>query len=67
MLDGDGGEILEFQAKKIADNATKYNGSAPCPTCGVIMNPVEFLSNKGHCLSCLTQNRTSLAKDKMVR
>ena len=67
MLDGDGGEILEFQAKKIADNATKYNGSAPCPTCGVIMNPVEFMANKGHCLSCLTQNRAKLAQSKMVR
>ena len=67
MLDGDGGEILEFQAKKIADNATKYNGPAPCPTCGVIMNPVEFMQNKGHCLSCLTQNRANLSKNKMVR
>lgn len=66
MFDGDGGEMMELQAKKIAENATKYNGSAPCPTCGVIMNPVEFL-NQGHCLDCLTQNKATLIKNKMVR
>ena len=67
MFDGDGGEVLEFQARKIAENATRYNGSAPCPTCGVIMNPVEFMANKGHCLPCFTQGRAKLAQDKMVR
>ena len=64
---GDGAETLEWQAQQIAENAIRYNGSAPCPTCGVIMNPVEFMQNKGHCLSCLTQNRAKLAQDKMVR
>ena len=54
-------------AKKIAENATRYKGSHPCPTCGIIMNPVEFLSsNKGRCLSCVTQERTKRAKNKMV-
>jgi len=66
MAYGDGSETLEWQAKTIAENATRYNGSAPCPTCGVIMNPVEFMQNKGHCLSCLTQGRAKLAQDKMV-
>jgi hypothetical protein len=66
MSYGDGSETLEWQAKAIAENATKYNGSAPCPTCGVIMNPVEFMQNKGHCLSCLTQGRATLAQNKMV-
>jgi hypothetical protein len=66
MDDGDGMMIMELQAKKIAENATHYNGSAPCPTCGVIMNPVEFMQNKGHCLSCLTQGRATLAQNKMV-
>ena len=52
MDDGDGMITMELQAKLLADNATRYNGSAPCPTCGMIINPVEFLSNKGHCMGC---------------
>ena len=67
MFDGDGGETMELQAKKIAENATLYRGSAPCPTCGVIMNPVEFMANRGHCLSCVTQKRIRRAANKMVR
>lgn len=66
MDDGDGSFIMELQAKKIAENATKYNGSAPCPTCGVIMNPVEFMNNKGHCLSCVTQRKVSVMKGMMA-
>ena len=62
----DSGLVMELQAKQISENITKYNGSAPCPTCGVIMNPVEFMANKGHCLSCYTQNRVQRAKDKMA-
>lgn len=64
--DGDGALTMELQAKNIADNATLYNGSSPCPTCGMIMNPVEFLSSQGHCLSCLTQKRAKRAKEKMA-
>lgn len=64
--DGDGAFIMELQAKKIAENATIYKGSAPCPTCGVIMNPVEFLSNNGRCLSCVTQERARRAKNRMA-
>jgi hypothetical protein len=66
MFDGDGSETMELQAKQIAQNATQYNGSAPCPTCGVMMNPVEFMQRKGHCLSCLTQKRATLAHNQMV-
>jgi len=66
MDDGDGMLTMELQAKQIADNATRYNGSAPCPTCGVIMNPVEFLSNKGHCLSCTTAKNAKKIKEKMA-
>ena len=66
MDDGDGMITMELQAKQIADNATKYNGSAPCPTCGVIMNPVEFLSNKGHCLSCTSAKNAKKIKEKMA-
>jgi hypothetical protein len=53
MDNGDGGFTLELQAAKIAENATLYRGSAPCPQCGVIVNPVEFMYNKGLCLPCL--------------
>lgn len=64
--DGDGALIMELQAKQIAENATRYKGSAPCPTCGIIMNPVEFLSNSGRCLNCVTQERARRAKNRMV-
>jgi hypothetical protein len=68
MDDGDGMISIELQAKKIAENATRYKGSHPCPTCGIIMNPVEFLSsNKGRCLNCVTQERMKRAKNKMVK
>lgn len=63
---GDGAETLEWQARTIADNATKYNGSAPCPTCGVVMNPVEFISNRGHCMSCLTARKAARVKGRMA-
>ena len=32
MDDGDGMLIMELQAKQIAENATRYTGSHPCPT-----------------------------------
>jgi hypothetical protein len=66
MDDGDGMITMELQAKQIADNATRYNGSAPCPTCGVIMTPVEFLSNRGHCLSCTSAKNAKKIKEKMA-
>lgn len=66
MDDGDGMMMMELQAKKIAENATQYKGSAPCPTCGIVMNPVELLSNKGRCLACVTQERATRAKNRMA-
>lgn len=66
MNDGDGMFTMEAQARQIMENATKYNGSSVCPTCGVIMNPVEFMSNKGHCMSCLTARRASTVRGKMA-
>lgn len=66
MFDGDGAETLELQARQIAENATRYNGSAPCPTCGVIMSPVEFMQNRGHCLSCVNQKRATLVSKGMI-
>jgi hypothetical protein len=52
MFDGDGGETLELQAGKIAQNAIQYAGSRPCPQCGVIMNPVQYMYSKGLCDDC---------------
>lgn len=52
MDDGDGAYTLELQAQQIAKNATIYRGSAPCPQCGVIMDPVQFMYSKGLCSPC---------------
>jgi predicted RNA-binding Zn-ribbon protein involved in translation (DUF1610 family) len=43
MLDGDGAEMLELQAYQISQNAIKYPGKAPCPSCGVVMSPVQYM------------------------
>lgn len=59
MDDGDGAFTLELQAKQVAQNATMYGGSSPCPQCGVIMDPVQFMYSLGLCPPC--QN------DKMKR
>jgi len=66
MFDGDGAEMLELQARKIAENATMYKGSHPCATCGVIMNPVAALHSKGMCPSCYAQKMSDRVKRKMV-
>lgn len=66
MLDGDGMETLELQAYKIAQNATMYRGSAPCPLCGVIVNPVEFMYNKGLCAPCKETRLSKRIKGKMA-
>jgi len=59
--DGDGMLTLELQAQEL----TKYNGSSNCPTCGMIINPVEFLANQGHCTGCTTAKRQKRAKELM--
>jgi len=64
--DGDGALTMELQAGEVAQNATVYNGSSACPTCGVVMNPVEFLSNQGHCLRCMTKKRVKRAKEMIA-
>ena len=43
MLDGDGGEMLELQAFKIAQNSILYPGKSPCPGCGVVIDPVKYM------------------------
>lgn len=64
--DGDGAYMMELQAKEIARNLTIYKGSAPCPSCGAVMSPVEFMQNRGRCLSCLTQERATRIKNRMA-
>lgn len=67
MFDGDGGETLELQAYKIAQNATLYKGSAPCPQCGVVMNPTEYMySVLGLCPPCGDKRRAQRVKGKMA-
>jgi hypothetical protein len=65
MFDGDGAETLELQAGTIAKNATLYSGSAPCPQCGVIMDPVQYLYSKGLCLDCQNSRSERRVKGKM--
>jgi hypothetical protein len=66
MDDGDGAYTLELQAFKIAQNAAQYKGSAPCPQCGVIMNPVEFMYSKGLCNPCDEARKVKRIKGKMA-
>jgi len=66
MYEGDGGETLELQAFKIAQNATIYRGSAACPQCGVTINPVEFMYNKGLCMPCRDDRAARRVKGKMA-
>lgn len=66
MFNGDGGETLELQAYQIAKNATQYKGSAPCPQCGVIMNPVEYMYSKGLCTPCGEARKVKRIKGKMA-
>jgi hypothetical protein len=63
--DGDGAETLELQAFKIAQNQIKYNGSAPCPQCGVVVSPVEYMYNQGVCNSCRNERTARRVKGKM--
>lgn len=64
-IDG-GGFTLELQAQKIAENAILYRGSAPCPMCGVIMDPVQYMYSKGLCEPCDNARRTHRMKGRIV-
>jgi hypothetical protein len=66
MDDGDGAFTVELQAKKIADNATMYRGSSPCPQCGVIMDPVQFMYSRGLCEPCDNNRRAVNLKGRIV-
>ena len=67
MDDGDGSLTLELQAFQIAKNATMYKGSHPCPQCGVIINPTEYLySALGLCSPCAEEKRRKRVRGKMA-
>lgn len=66
MDDGDGAFTVELQAGKIAKNIATYGGSSPCPQCGVIMNPVEFMYSKGLCPSCHDNRMADRVKRKLA-
>ncbi len=66
MDDGDGAYTIELQAAQIAKNATLYRGSAPCPQCGVIMDPVQFMYSKGLCPSCHEHRASQRVKNKLA-
>lgn len=63
--DGDGGETLELQAYQIAKNQIMYNGSAPCPQCGVVISPIEYMYNDGVCISCKNERASHRVKGRM--
>lgn len=67
MDDGDGAFTLELQAFQIAKNSTIYKGSAPCPQCGVMMNPTEYMySRLGICPPCGEVRKAGRIKRKMA-
>ena len=66
MDDGDGAFTMELQAAQIAHNATVYNGSHPCPMCGVILNPTQVINSNGLCITCTTRQHNDRIKNRMV-
>lgn len=61
----DGALALELQAYKVAQNATMYKGSHPCPVCGVIINPIEYMY-QGICNQCQNERTARRVKGKMA-
>jgi hypothetical protein len=66
MDDGDGAYTLELQASQIAKNATFYRGSSPCPQCGVLMDPVQFMYSKGVCPSCHENRMAKRVRNRLA-
>jgi hypothetical protein len=63
----DGALTLELQAYKIAQNATQYRGSHPCPMCGVVINPTQYLYTQlGLCPPCGENRKAKRIKGKMA-
>ncbi len=68
MSDSEDGDLtMELQAYRIAQNATMYRGSAPCPQCGIVMNPVEYLYSSGLCVTCSNDRAAHRVKGKMAK
>jgi ribosomal protein S27AE len=66
MDDGDGAYTLELQAYKVVKNAL-VRGKAPCPQCGLIMNPVQYMySVNGLCQPCTETRKAKRIKGKMA-
>jgi hypothetical protein len=61
-----GGYTLELQAGKVAQNIALYHGSSPCPQCGVIMNPVEFMYSNGLCTGCTEKRQAHRVKNRLA-
>ena len=66
MDDGDGAFTLELQARRIAENAVKYRGAAPCPQCGIVMDPVQYMHSRGLCEDCTNNRRATRMKGRLV-
>ena len=66
MFDGDGAETMEMQAHTVVNNLLNYNGSQPCPSCGVIMSPVQYMYSSGICPSCHEQRMTTRIQRKLA-
>jgi hypothetical protein len=67
MSNEDGSLTLELQAYKIAQNATQYRGSHPCPMCGVVINPTQYLYTQlGLCGPCGEERKAKRIKGKMA-
>ena len=66
MDDGDGAYTLELQAREIAQNSVIYRGSAPCPQCGIIMNPVQYMFSKGLCPQCHDARMTMRVRKRLA-
>lgn len=66
MDQGDGAYTLELQAAQYAKNTMIYKASAPCPQCGIIINPVEYLYNNGLCSPCKENRMQARIRNRMV-
>ena len=66
MDDGDGGFPLELQARRIVENAAKYGGATPCPQCGIVMDPVQYMYSRGLCEDCTNARKTTRLKGRIV-
>ena len=63
-MDTDGGGYpLELQAKTVVDGI--MNGSRPCPTCGIIMNPIQVM-NRLLCPTCHEKKMANRVVKRMV-